>query len=64
MVLCILSDPSAVLINQDFGDDHRKWGSCDPFQLFEAEIITSVAPVRALSVLCRMLKGSNLYQMV
>lgn len=30
------------LTSQDFGEDHRKWHSCDPFSLFEANINTFV----------------------
>ncbi|WWC86943.1 uncharacterized protein L201_001823 [Kwoniella dendrophila CBS 6074] len=31
------------LMSSDFGDDHRKWHSCDPFSLFDAPILTSVS---------------------
>ena len=30
---------------KDFDDNHRKWGSCDPFQLFDAEVLTIVPSV-------------------
>ncbi|RSH92151.1 DNA topoisomerase [Saitozyma podzolica] len=30
------------LTSSDFDDDHRKWGSCEPFALFDAQIITFV----------------------
>lgn len=30
------------LTSSDFDDDHRKWGSCDPFALFDAPVITFV----------------------
>ncbi|TFY76359.1 hypothetical protein EWM64_g7651 [Hericium alpestre] len=32
------------LLNYDFADTHRKWNSCDPFALFEAQVISYVAP--------------------
>nr|XP_018265665.1 DNA topoisomerase III [Kwoniella dejecticola CBS 10117]OBR87823.1 DNA topoisomerase III [Kwoniella dejecticola CBS 10117] len=31
------------LMSSDFGEDHRKWHSCDPFALFDAPILTSVS---------------------
>nr|XP_019008510.1 DNA topoisomerase III [Kwoniella pini CBS 10737]OCF47291.1 DNA topoisomerase III [Kwoniella pini CBS 10737] len=31
------------LMSIDFGEDHRKWHSCDPFSLFDAPILTSVS---------------------
>ncbi|TYJ52401.1 hypothetical protein B9479_006976, partial [Cryptococcus floricola] len=33
------------LTSNDFDEDHRKWGSCDAFTLFEAPIITYVDQV-------------------
>lgn len=34
------------LTSRDFSDQYRKWNSCDPFDLFEAPIITFVSQVR------------------
>ncbi|KAI0049973.1 prokaryotic type I DNA topoisomerase [Auriscalpium vulgare] len=31
------------LLEHDFAETHRKWQTCDPFALFEAPIVTSVA---------------------
>ncbi|KAE8539089.1 hypothetical protein D1P53_005460 [Cryptococcus gattii VGV] len=51
-VLCVAEKPSiAKSITEilsggrwdtDFDEDHRKWGSCDPFALFDAPVITFV----------------------
>ncbi|KAK8847387.1 hypothetical protein IAR55_005245 [Kwoniella newhampshirensis] len=30
------------LTSSDFDDDHRKWSSCDPFALFDAQVLTYV----------------------
>ncbi|KAJ3510270.1 hypothetical protein NLJ89_g4776 [Agrocybe chaxingu] len=35
---------SGHLTSQDFYDTHRKWNSCDAFDLFDAPIETSIAP--------------------
>lgn len=35
---------SGHLMEHDFGPNHRGWNSCDPFTLFEAPVIASVAP--------------------
>lgn len=34
-----------ILLSQDFGEGHRAWQSCDPFQLFDAPIRTIVPEV-------------------
>lgn len=39
------------LTDQDFDDDHRKWSSCDPFALFDAQIVTKVEGVSSLIAL-------------
>lgn len=35
------------LTSSDFGPEHRKWNSCDPFALFEAPILHSISDVSA-----------------
>lgn len=35
--------------DRDFGDAHRKWHSCPPFALFDAEIHESLSSVRRVS---------------
>lgn len=37
------------LMSQDFSDEYRKWQSCDPFQLFDAPIVSVVGEVRLLT---------------
>ncbi|KAI0295814.1 DNA topoisomerase [Multifurca ochricompacta] len=32
------------VLQHDFAQSHRKWHSCDPFELFDAPIVTEVAP--------------------
>ncbi|TFY69145.1 hypothetical protein EVG20_g3279 [Dentipellis fragilis] len=32
------------LMSHDFTDTHRKWNSCEPFTLFEAPVVSFVAP--------------------
>lgn len=34
---------SGHLTTHDFGEDHRKWHSCDPFALFDAPIETKIS---------------------
>lgn len=36
---------SGHLMTHDFGEAHRKWQSCDPFELFDAPIVTQVSKV-------------------
>ncbi|ETW80507.1 hypothetical protein HETIRDRAFT_46055 [Heterobasidion irregulare TC 32-1] len=35
---------SGHLLSLDFGENHRKWNSCDPFALFDAPVVSTVAP--------------------
>jgi DNA topoisomerase-3 len=32
----------------DFGERYKSWRSCDPFDLFDAEIVESIGDVRPL----------------
>lgn len=41
-----------MLTEQDFGEDHRNWHSCDPFTLFDAPVETQVPSVCAGSLVC------------
>ena len=36
------------LIDSEFDETYRKWTSCDPFELFDAEIHRSVKPVSSV----------------
>lgn len=35
---------------RDFGEAHRKWHSCEPFALFDAEIVTGLSSVSTTCV--------------
>lgn len=37
---------SGHMLEHDFSETHRKWHSCDPFELFDAPIETRVKQVR------------------
>lgn len=36
--------------SSDFGQDHRKWSSCEPFALFEAPILYDIGKVSSISL--------------
>lgn len=36
---------SGHLMSHDFGEAHRRWQGCDPFELFDAPIVTQVSKV-------------------
>lgn len=38
------------MLEHDFAESHRKWHSCDPFELFDAPIETRVKQARRIGV--------------
>ena len=38
----VVTSVTGHLMELDFGDGHRKWGSCDPVELFDAPVFMGV----------------------
>lgn len=47
------------MIEHDFTDAHRKWHSCDPFELFDAPIEARVKQVSITGTVLNLLGLSN-----